>query len=49
MAKKMGRKVEAPNKGKQHMNTSIGNSSNTKIKNKQKRRRTKARYRGQGK
>lgn len=46
MAKK---RSEAPNKGKQHMSTSIGNSSNTKIKNKHKRRHTKARYRGQGK
>lgn len=35
--------------GKQHLATSIGRSTNTKIKNKHKRRMSKKRYRGQGK
>ncbi len=36
------------NKGKQHMTTSVGNSPNTRFKNKHDRR-SKKKYRGQGK
>jgi len=48
MAKRVG-VVQKPNHTKQHMCTSIGNSTNTRLKNKQQRRMRKRRYRGQGK